>query len=312
MKVFVTGAAGYLGSTLVPLLLREGCDVLAADDLSKPGFLLHVAGNPRFRFHRIDVTDPAAVEPLLDGCDAVVHLAAVIDEQECRADESRAYRVNARSTEQLARLAPRHGLTKMLFVSTASIYGAASHDQPATETTKPDARTVYAKSKLEGETGVLGAASSSFTTTVFRFASLMGVAPVVRYDGLLNRLLLHAARDGTIPVRGDASWRPCLHVGDAAGAIYSWLARDRAGVSGTLLNVGQDNYQKRQLAKIVAGVFPRAELKIDPLPNDRDYCLDFSRSREIFGDYARRTAEQSAGELERAFSTGLLAPDPNI
>jgi len=310
VKLLVTGAAGYLGSTLVPELLRAGHSVTAIDSLTKPGCLLHVAGEAGFTFHRLDVTEPGRIRPLVPGMDAVIHLAAIVDEQECTADEARAYRVNTWATEELVALSRDAGVARFLFVSTASIYGASSHDAPAVEGSPPNARTIYAKSKLQAEGAVLGAASATFAPTVFRFASLMGVSPTMRYDGVMNRFLLHAARDGTIPVRGGTSWRPCLHVRDAAHAVRAWLELDRRGPAGTLLNVGQGNYQKSHLAQVAAGVFPSATVTIDDAAGDRDYCVDFSKSHEVFGHYAERGPQLAAAELGRAFQSGLLQPEP--
>jgi len=311
VKLLVTGAAGYLGSTLVPVLLRAGHAVTAIDSLTKPGFLLHVAAEPGFAFHRVDVTDTAQVRPLLSGVDAVVHLAAIVDEQECAADEARAYRVNTWATQQLVALSREAAVRRFLFVSTASIYGASSHDAPAREGDPANARTIYAKSKLQAEAAVVGAAAASFVPMVFRFASLMGVSPIVRYDGVMNRFLLHAARDGTIPVRGGTSWRPCLHVRDAARAARAWLELDRPGPAGTLLNVGEGNYQKRHLAQVAAGAFPSVKIQIDDVAGDRDYCVDFTKSRQLLGGYAEAGPDVAAAELSRAFLGGLLQPEPD-
>ena len=280
MKLLVTGAAGYLGSTLVPVLLRAGHAVTAIDSLTKPGFLLHVAAEPGFAFHRIDVTDTARVRPHLSGVDAVVHLAAIVDEQECAADEARAYRVNTWATQQLVALSREAAVRRFLFVSTASIYGASSHDAPATEGDPANARTIYAKSKLQAEAAVVGAAAASFVPMVFRFASLMCVSPIVRYDGVMNRFLLHAARDGTIPVRGGTSWR-------------------------------QGNYQKRHLAQVAAGAFPSVKIQMDDVAGDRDYCVDFTKSRQLLGGYAEAGPDVAAAELSRAFLGGLLRPEPD-
>lgn len=125
MRVLVTGGAGYIGSVLVPYLLRRGHQVKVLDSLREGGHgLIANALNPRFGFVHGNVGDETMLAPALDGADVVVHLAAIVGYNECAQQPEEAVRVNLEATRQL--LALRRPEQKVLFASTGSVYGAVA------------------------------------------------------------------------------------------------------------------------------------------------------------------------------------------
>ncbi len=95
MRVLVTGGAGYVGSTLVPLLLNAGHEVRVLDSLCHGSqSLFGVWAHPGFAFHRGDVRDSVAVRQALEGIEAVVHLAAIVGDPACARDPDLARAVN--------------------------------------------------------------------------------------------------------------------------------------------------------------------------------------------------------------------------
>src|SRR6187431_2193938 len=123
MRILVTGGAGYVGSTLVPMLLEQGHRVRVYDALKFGGHgLLPCCQNRFFELIKGDVTDPAGVKVALDGVEAVIHLAAVVGYPACKKEPQVAQATNVEGTRTLLGL--RKPDQKFLFASTGSIYGS--------------------------------------------------------------------------------------------------------------------------------------------------------------------------------------------
>ena len=131
MKVLVTGGAGYVGTTLIPLLLDRGYEVTVLDSLMYGGAaLVPFFRRPNFRFIRGDVRDRAALESAVDGKDVVVHLAAIVGYPACLKEPRLATEVNLEATQTLGDVVRDDQV--VLFASTGSNYGALG-DEICTE-----------------------------------------------------------------------------------------------------------------------------------------------------------------------------------
>ncbi|MEU6717650.1 NAD-dependent epimerase/dehydratase family protein [Nonomuraea sp. NPDC046802] len=154
MRVLVTGGAGFIGSNLVDRLLVDGHEVDVVDDLSSGSTanLARAAESEHFRFHELDVCDPALSRLVAErGPEVICHLAAQISVRKSVADPLRDARINVEGTASVL-AAAQHGHTrKVVFASSVAVYGRpvtipVPGDAPA------DPRSPYAASKLSGET----------------------------------------------------------------------------------------------------------------------------------------------------------------
>ncbi|MFH1045754.1 MAG: dTDP-4-dehydrorhamnose reductase [Candidatus Omnitrophota bacterium] len=139
MRVLVTGAAGMLGSSLCPLLEKQGFAVIATDKVSLDGIL------------DLDITDAANVNKLVEKYtpEIIFHLAAETDVDKCEKEPEHAYLVNARGTENLAQASLRAGCI-LVYISTGGVFDGES-PEAYTESDQPNPKNVYSRAKWEGE-----------------------------------------------------------------------------------------------------------------------------------------------------------------
>ncbi|MBK3627811.1 SDR family oxidoreductase [Streptomyces sp. MBT49] len=296
MRVLVTGGAGYLGSTLVPVLLSRGHRVLVLDSLlfGAKG-LLSVLPHPHLELLEADVRDESVVRGAVSGADAVVNLAAIVGYPACLRSPSDAEAVNVGAARCIASCVSSGQI--LVQASTGSIYGKVSG--PCTEETPTSPRTHYAKTKAEAEKIMLGSGGASL-----RFATLFGVSPRMRLDLLVNNLAFQAVHAGSVTIFQPSAVRTFLHVSDAARAVI--MAIDRFEImSGRVCNIGDDdlNHTKLEVAEEIRRQ-RNFRLRIDDSrtdPDERDYRVSYRCAREL-GLTAKVTLTQGVEEVLRAAS----------
>ena len=320
MRVLITGNMGYVGPVAAQELQRTRPDaVLVGLDL---GFFGHCLTGAAFLPERLYATqhflDVRRVpDALLEGFDAVVHLAAVSNDPIGNAFEEATRAVNYQSSVDLARQAKRAGVSHFVFASSCSLYGAGG-DAPRTEDAVLTPLTAYARSKDAAEQELKTLAGDGFTVTSLRFATACGMSPRLRLDLVLNDFVAGAVASGRITVLSDGSpWRPLIHVKDMARAI-DW-ALDRPAASGgafLAVNAGSNawNYQIRDLAEAVASLVPGTSLSInaDAAPDKRSYRVDFGRFAALAPNHQPlMDLPATVAELREGL-TAMRFADPNF
>jgi nucleoside-diphosphate-sugar epimerase len=303
MKILVTGGAGYIGSTLVPLLLASGHRVRVLDSLLHGGDpLLGVWSHPHFEFIRGDIRDRKAIRASVSSMDAVVHLAAIVGDPACAREPSLARAVNLEASMGLIQASQRHGIKRFLFASTCSNYGKMQ-DSSAYLNEESELRPVslYAETKVSVETALLkGSGRRGWHPTPLRFATIFGVSPRMRFDLTVNEFVMEMLLKKKLEVFGEQFWRPYVHVRDAALAIQLVLESPTSKVSGQVFNVGstKQNFQKQQLVDLILPHVPDAEVKFVRRDEDpRDYRVSFSKIKDQLGFQITSSVERGIEEI---------------
>lgn len=244
MNVLVTGGAGYVGSTLVPILLERGFHVVVLDSLmySNGASLLGCFHHKRLEFQEGDIRNAADVRQALRGVEVVIHLAAIVGYPACRKDEQQAYQVNVRGTANLVEQLSRS--QRLIFASTGSNYGAVS--ELCTEETPLNPLSVYGKTKTEAEQIVLQHPES----IVYRFATAFGISPRLRLDLMVNDFVYQALYTKNLIVYEKDFQRAFIHVRDMAESMLFAVAHGER-MRGQVYNIGSEalNLTKEDVAK---------------------------------------------------------------
>ena len=311
MRILVTGGAGYVGSTLTPMLLADGHHVRVMDTLLHDGqSLLGPWAHPEFEFTRSNICDTNAVRDALGGMDAVVHLAAIVGDPACAREPDLARRVNLEASLGLLEESKRAGVTRFVFASTCSNYGKMNDTlQYVDETSELRPVSLYAETKVGMERAMLGLSCPGMGTTVLRFATVFGVSPRMRFDLTVNEFTLELLTKKRLTVFGEQFWRPYIHVRDAARAIALVLSCSDSQVRGEVFNVGStpENYQKGQLVNMILPYAPDAKIEFIHKEEDpRDYRVCFAKIRQRLGFDVMFDVNRGIREVARLVENGII------
>jgi nucleoside-diphosphate-sugar epimerase len=311
MRVLVTGHNGYIGCSLVPLLQGAGHEVVGLDNYlyETCTFGADVVDPPALRK---DIRDVEVGD--LEGFDAVIHLAAISNDPVGDLNPSATYAINHHAASRLGRLAKQAGVTRFLFSSSCSLYGAAGNDF-LDESAGFNPVTPYGESKLLVERDLHDLADDDFSPTYLRNATAFGYSARLRGDLVVNNLTAYAFTTGKVLLKSDgSSWRPLVHIEDISRAFLAILEAPRELVHDEPFNVGrtQENYKIRDVATIVGEVVPGSEVTFadGASPDIRNYRVNCDKIAETLPAFKPEwTVRRSVEELYEAYLANGLEYD---
>jgi nucleoside-diphosphate-sugar epimerase len=316
--VLITGGAGYIGSLLTGVLLQRGYAVTVVDDLLFGGEpLLAYFSHPGFRFLKGDVCDQCVLErlkqELVNGCDAVVHLAAIVGFPACQAvGKQVSWRYNVESVQRVFELAEQTGATRFLFSSTYSVYGLTTDGNAVTEDSALFPQSLYAETKIAAEQYLREVARTSrCAPLLFRFATLFGVSPRTRFDLIVNQFVLEAMTHRELIIYQRGYSRSFVHVRDVVEGIIRGLAAPTQKIRGQVFNLGSDrgNYTKDEIVALVQKHVDGLKITHKDLSfggDMRDITVSFARIRQELGFEPQISVDDGIREVRDALQFGLI------
>jgi len=305
-SVLVTGAAGYVGSILCRKLLERGYGVIALDNLSfGKESLEDLTSHSGFSLVKGDIRN---INDLIEGIrrsDYVIHLAGIVGDPASSVDPVHTMEINHFSTKLLIELCKHYQVSRLVFASSCSVYGA-SHNI-LTEKSKLNPVSLYAKTKVSAEKFLLAEAGKYFHPVILRFGTLYGLSKRMRFDLVVNTMTANAYFNKKIIVNGGSQWRPLLHVSDAAEACVSALEAPLSKTSGKIFNVGSDhqNFKIENIARTINKLVPDSKIiQKNTVKDNRDYKVAFSKIKKIMNFRISTPLEKGIEDILGVFKNG--------
>lgn len=291
MNVLIVGGAGYLGGAVTDLLAGTGYNLLVYDAL-----LYEETYRKNIPFVHGDIRDRGTLKKHLDWADEVVWLAALVGDPACTLDEALTVEINRNSLEYLK----DNFKGRIIFMSTCSVYGA--QDDLLDETSPLNPLSLYAQTKQCAEE-ILADANA----LIFRLGTLHGISDRfsrIRFDLVVNTLVMWAYTHNKINVFGGKQYRPMLHVRDAAGAIVQTLSMSNTGT----YNLRSENVTILDIARLVEQHFPGVNVEITEteFEDSRNYRVSCDKACDELGFNPELRIEDGVRELKELLEEGRV------
>lgn len=309
--ILVTGGAGYIGAVTVRELLDKGYAVRVLDKFLYGDYPLTEVKS-RIEAVQGDIVD--IDDALLDGVQAVIHLAGLSNDPTAEFNPAANHRLNTVATEAIAEACKRKGVKRFIFASSCSIYdrGFMAVDALQDEDTPVEPRAAYATSKHAAEQILLKLADKNFQPVLLRQGTVFGWSPRMRYDLVVNTFVKSAFEQGKLTVHcGGEMWRPLVDVTDISKAYLACLQADINLIGGQTFNLVQKNYRILELAhwvrKALKGIID-VEIEVEyGSQTARDYRVSGAKIEKVLGFRPTRGVEDSAREMAEKAQKGIFA-----
>jgi nucleoside-diphosphate-sugar epimerase len=311
-RVLVTGGAGYIGSQTVRKLLQKGYKVRILDNfIFGDASVKELYSNPDFEVHKGDIRHIEDLVASLKECFGVIHLAGIVGDSACEIDPDATHAINYEATKLIVEVAQYRKVSRFVFASTCSVYGAAEEYQ-LNEGSVLNPVSLYAESNLRSEAIILrGFERTETVPVIVRFATVYGKSYRMRFDLVVNILSAKAVKDGRIKIYGGNQWRPNVHVEDAADALIRCFEEKDVRVAHEIFNIGsnEQNYRIIELGELVCKILPGTEMDVlAESPDARSYYVSFDKAVHVLGNKVNHTVEDGVLEIKELFDSDLI-PD---
>lgn len=298
-KILITGGAGYLGSVITELLLRDSREVTVLDNMMyNQTSLINFSHYDTFKFINGDVRDKELLKELVLQNDIIIPLAAIVGFPACERDKELATQINYEHVKFVCDIAKEND-KRVVYPNTNSGYGIGENGE-CTEESPLNPISHYGKTKVEAEKEVLGIGGISL-----RLATVFGTSPRMRMDLLVNEFVYKALTDKSIVLFEKKFVRNFIHIRDVA-LVFRKMINEYEQWSGMVFNVGlsEANLTKEQLCEAIKEQVPSFQIFYNDNyedPDKRDYIVS-NALLESCGWSPKYTLEKGIEELIKTYT----------
>jgi len=239
--------------------------------------------------------------------DTVVHMAAIVGEAACAANQDLAIRTNYLGAVNVAKISKAYGIKRFIYFSTCSTYGKSEDKTEVDERSPLRPMDFYGETKIYAERDIMRLSDEKFSPTILRLSTVYGLSHRMRFDLVVNIFSKKAHSEGKITVFGGNQWRPLIHVSDVVKAVLIILEAPLSKVGERVFNVGgnMENYLISDLVNLVKEVFPEVQVEmLNAMTDQRSYRVKFKKIERELGFRPERTVLDGIREIKKALENG--------
>jgi len=307
-KILITGGAGYVGCIVVKKLLAKGYKVKVLDSMLDYNGKKTLEENKNLEVVNGDIRHLEDLYIAIHDVYAVLHLAGIVGDPACNVDFTATITVNHEATKSLVEICKRFNVKRLIFASSCSVYGA-SKDIILNEGSFLNPISSYAKTQIDSEQIILDSIGSDIVPTMLRFGTVYGMSDRMRFDLVVNILTAKAVMEGAMTVFHGETWRPMIHVDDAANSYITVLEAPDELVNREIFNVGSNsqNYQMIELGRLVEQAIPGSQLEQVSINEDeRNYRVSFDKISNLLGYKTEKTVLDGIKEIADSLRNGKI------
>lgn len=278
MKILITGGSGYIGSILIPRLLKNKHHIINVDT---QWFGHYLKNHSRLKNYKMDYS---LINKIKDkNIDVVIHLASIANDPMAEIDKNLSWETSALNTYRLMEFMKERKIKKILYASSGSVYGIKK-EKKVTEESKLEPISLYNKVKMVTERIILSY-QKEIAPFIIRPSTVCGFSPRMRLDLTVNILTFSALKNNLINVFGGKQIRPNIHIEDMC-RIYEFFLNKNKAYSG-IYNAGYENKSIIEIAKTVSKI-TKTKINIIKDKNDpRSYRLNSDKIQKIGFKYTK-------------------------
>lgn len=307
-KVLVTGGAGYVGTVLVPILIRKGYQVTVIDwYIFGKNYFSKWKNDPHLREINGDIRNRKLMEKAIKGIDAVIHLACNASDLSFDLNPKFSISVNYDATKLIYNLSKKMGIKRFIYASSSAVYGVKK-EREVTEQLSLEPITPYAKYKALCEKYLLAERDNSMPVTIVRPAAICGYSPRLRLDLSVNTLTIHALVNHKMTVYGGEQQRSQIHVKDISDFYLKLLDYPENKINSQIYNVTCGNFKIIEIARLISTTLIDQDISLEVIPqnDNRSYHISGKKAREELGFIPKFSVADAITDVKNAYESGLI------